>query len=72
MFTRLSKILMNTPLAEGIPMGKSPLDRGDFFIFYILIELRLKPNFARNQKCNFMAEPAAASFPDQQIGYHRE
>jgi len=31
---------MNTPLAEGIPMGKSPLVRGDYFKFLLLIELR--------------------------------
>jgi len=24
MFTKISQNLMNTPLAEGIPMGKSP------------------------------------------------
>jgi len=30
MFTRLWQMGMDTPLAEGIPLGKSPLDRGDF------------------------------------------
>ena len=40
MFNRISQSLMNTPLAEGIPMGKSPLVRGDYFKFLLLIELR--------------------------------
>ena len=41
MFNRISQNSMNTPLAEGTPMGKSPLVRGDYFIFFLLIELRL-------------------------------
>ena len=40
MFNRTSQNSMNTPLAEGIPMGKSPLVRGDYFIVFLLIELR--------------------------------
>jgi len=34
MFNRISQNSMNTPLAEGIPMGKSPLVRGDYFILF--------------------------------------
>ena len=34
MFNRISQNSMNTPLAEGIPMGKSPLVRGDYFKFF--------------------------------------
>jgi len=34
MFNRISQNSMNTPLAEGIPMGKSPLVRVDYFIFF--------------------------------------
>jgi len=30
MFIKTWEKPMNTPLAEGIPMGKSPLIRGDF------------------------------------------
>ena len=39
MFNRTSQNSMNTPLAEGIPMGKSPLVRGDYFIFLALYGL---------------------------------
>jgi len=34
MFNRISQNSMNTPLANGIPMGKSPLVRGDYFILF--------------------------------------
>jgi len=32
MFTRFGEKTMDTPLAGGIPMGKSPLIRGDFIL----------------------------------------
>jgi len=47
MFIRFREKPMDTPLPEGIPWGKSPLDRGDFFIVFkkrILIELRSTVN----------------------------